>query len=118
MSERAAVYALILAHLSAVLPHHDSTARVVLDCGRQSLQAVGKRVIAAWLHLALPARGQDAAHESPSASQILRRCDIGARCVSASSITEALKTLPPSLTPRAELIKAMKVSPSWYRSTG
>ena len=112
MSEKElGVYALIRAHyLAQFLPHHEfDRTQAMLDCAGQSLQAVGKQVIAPGWHLALPGKRQDAADDEPAQrSQILPPLDTGARCGVQQVELKALKTLPPKPYTQGELVKAMK----------
>ncbi len=112
MSEKElGVYALIRAHyLAQFLPHHEfDRTQAMLDCAGQSLQAVGKQVIAPGWRLALPGKRQDAADDEPAQrSQILPPLDTGARCGVQQVELKALKTLPPKPYTQGELVKAMK----------
>ncbi|MAY27025.1 MAG: DNA topoisomerase III [Polycyclovorans sp.] len=112
MSEKElGVYALIRApYLAQFLPHHEfDRTQAMLDCAGQSLQAVGKQVIAPGWRLALPGKRQDAADDEPAQrSQILPPLDTGARCGVQQVELKALKTLPPKPYTQGELVKAMK----------
>jgi len=112
MSEKErAVYALIRAHyLAQFLPHHEFDRTVArLTCGGQSLQAVGKQIVAPGWHLALPAERQEAADDdSAQRSQTLPALVAGMRCTVGQVDLKALKTQPPKPYTQGELVRAMK----------
>ena len=112
MSEKeGAVYALIRAHyLAQFLPHHEFDRTVAwLTCGGQSLQAVGKQIVAPGWHLALPGKQQEAADDdSAQRSQALPALVAGTRCTLDQVDLKTLKTQPPKPYTQGELVRAMK----------
>ncbi len=113
MSEKErSVYTLIRAHyLAQFLPHHEFDRTVaLLTCDGQSLQAVGKQIVAPGWHLAMPGKQQEATADDDSAqrSQTLPPLAAGARCTIGQVDFKALKTQPPKPYTQGELIRAMK----------
>lgn len=118
-----AVYRLIRAHyLAQFLPHHEyDRTLAVLSSAEQPLHAIGKQIVKAGWHLALPparadersaqdpeADGQDADVQQAAHSQVLPKLVQGDQCKVAQAKVNALKTLPPRPYTQGELIKAMK----------
>jgi DNA topoisomerase-3 len=106
-----AVYMLIRAHyLAQFLPPHEydrTTAQ--LACGDQTLQAVGKQVVAQGWRQALAAlEPEDAEDEAVVRSQVLPPLRSGLPCQVGAVDLKALKTLPPKPYTQGELVKAMK----------
>src|SRR5690606_21241988 len=99
MSEKErVVYALIRAHyLAQFLPHHEfDRTMALLTCGGQSLQAVGKQIVAPGWHLALPGKQQETADDDRAQrSQTLPALVAGTRCTVGQVDLKALKTQPP-----------------------
>ncbi len=112
MSEKErTVYTLIRAHyLAQFLPHHEfDRTMALLTCGGQSLQAVGKQIVAPGWHLALPGKQQETADDDRAQrSQTLPALVAGTRCTVGQVDLKALKTQPPKPYTQGELVRAMK----------
>lgn len=106
-----AVYRLIRArYLAQFLPHHEfDRTTVLLSCGGESLQAMGKQVAVAGWRQVLDGNGSGDSQEGPDRrSQVLPPLAPGARCPVAQVDLKALKTHPPKPYTQGELVKAMK----------
>lgn len=112
MSEKErTVYTLVRAHyLAQFLPHHEfDRTMALLTCGGQSLQAVGKQIVAPGWHLALPGKQQETADDDRAQrSQTLPALVAGMRCTPGQVDLKALKTQPPKPYTQGELVRAMK----------
>lgn len=112
MSEKErTVYTLVRAHyLAQFLPHHEfDRTMALLTCGGQSLQAVGKQIVAPGWHLALPGKQQETADDDRAQrSQTLPALVAGTRCTVGQVDLKALKTQPPKPYTQGELVRAMK----------
>ncbi|MBO9748662.1 DNA topoisomerase III [Xanthomonas phaseoli pv. dieffenbachiae] len=113
-----AVYRLIRAHyLAQFLPHHEfDRTSVRLACGGETLQAVGKRIVApgwqqAFSPPSLPAPAVDAEAEGSEEApreQVLPALRDGMSCQVGAVDLKSLRTQPPRPYTQGELVKAMK----------
>ncbi|WP_175687229.1 DNA topoisomerase III [Burkholderia multivorans] len=106
-----AVYKLIRAHFLAQFlpPHEYDSTKARLACGDQTVQAVGKQVVAqGWRQVLASPESEDAEGESARRSQVLPALQSGLSCQVGAVDLKALKTLPPKPYTQGELVKAMK----------
>lgn len=106
-----AVYRLIRAHyLAQFLPSHEfDRTKAQLECGGQSLEAVGKVVVVpGWRMVLAEPEPQGDKNEETQRSQALPPLAEGQVCQVGQVDLKSLKTMPPKAYTQGELINAMK----------